>query len=300
MEKNLVEINARGGNVRHHHLSPPSSSFYQAIYSEIEEIGWEHLIRLEEDLSSLSFRVLDTNERAHSMEVVLPHGYPQSAPSITADVPYACELRWSKCSRLKDVMQQFHKHLEKLQEFWSILDDIDKNLWVVEPRQQSHSASFRRICLGNDCHVLFFINPKKPRSLPECRFFGPDLLTDSLRKSWKRNSQRWINIKPFPENLETLLGVALPAPPVTLKDNEQAECGICYVNFLPNDDELGAKSGSAVDYTCDNPNCSKSFHTICLRDWLRSITTTRQSFDVLFGKCPYCSEAVAVKLSNNE
>ncbi|MQL82105.1 hypothetical protein Taro_014579 [Colocasia esculenta] len=105
-----------------------------------------------------------------------------------------------------------------------------------------------------------------------------------------------VNSKPFPENLETLLGVALPSPPcVTLKDNELAECGICYVHCLPVDQELGAKNGITVDYTCDNPNCRKAFHTVCLRDWLRCITTTRQSFDVLFGKCPYCSEAVAVK-----
>lgn len=42
------------------------------------------------------------------------------------------------------------------------------------------------------------------------------------------------------------------------------------------DEELGAKSGGGTDYTCDNSSCSKAFHSICLGDWLRSITTTRQ------------------------
>lgn len=42
------------------------------------------------------------------------------------------------------------------------------------------------------------------------------------------------------------------------------------------DDELGAKSGSATDYTCDNITCNRTFHSVCLGDWLRSITTRRQ------------------------
>jgi len=44
----------------------------------------------------------------------------------------------------------------------------------------------------------------------------------------------------------------------------------------PPDDELGAHSGCATDYTCENPSCSRAFHSVCLRDWLRSITSTRQ------------------------
>ena len=58
---------------------------------------------------------------------------------------------------------------------------------------------------------------------------------------------------------------------------------ICSIHFcvVDIDDELGAKSGSETDYTCDNPTCSKAFHSVCLGDWLRSITTTRQYVDFL-------------------
>jgi hypothetical protein len=42
------------------------------------------------------------------------------------------------------------------------------------------------------------------------------------------------------------------------------------------DDELRDKSGTGTDYTCDNTSCKRAFHSICLMDWLRSITTTRQ------------------------
>ncbi|KAK1317805.1 hypothetical protein QJS10_CPA05g01680 [Acorus calamus] len=78
---------------------------------------------------------------------------------------------------------------EKLEEFWSTMDDIDRHLLVVDPRQASRATTYRRVDLN---------------------------------------------------------------------------------------DELEDQSGSPPDYTCDNPNCSRAVHSLCLRDWLRSITTTRQ------------------------
>ncbi|KAL9464106.1 hypothetical protein AB3S75_001830 [Citrus x aurantiifolia] len=38
--------------------SANSSSFSRSVYSEIEEVGWEHLVRLSEDLKFLSFHVM--------------------------------------------------------------------------------------------------------------------------------------------------------------------------------------------------------------------------------------------------
>ncbi|KAL4644520.1 hypothetical protein ACB092_02G170600 [Castanea dentata] len=251
-----------------------SSTFYRSVYSEIEEVGWEHLVRLGGDLTFLSFRILDEKGRLHFMEIQLDKTYPKSPPSISADVPYNFDLQWSINSRLKDVVQQFQEHLEKLQEFWSTLDDIDKSLCVIDPKQPSRSISHRQINIGNDCFIMLCIDANNPRSLPET------------------------NDKPYLENLACLLEIQLPRPTDVLKNDQQVECGICYAQCLPVDDELGAKSGSGTDYTCDNTTCSKAFHSVCLGDWLRSITTTRQSFNVLFGNCPYCSDPVAVKISN--
>ncbi|OVA16068.1 Fanconi anemia complex [Macleaya cordata] len=193
----------------------------------------------------------------------------------------------------------YTQHLEKLQEFWSTLDNIDRSLWVVGPRQPSRATSFRQINLGNECSILLSINVYDPRSLPECRFLGPDSIVDLMKKKWKRNSKRWTKDKSLVENLENLMETSFPGPPDSWRDEEQVECGICYAQCLPINDELGAKSGSGPDYTCDNSSCNRAFHSVCLGDWLRSITTTRQSFDVLFGNCPYCSGPVAVKVDSN-
>jgi hypothetical protein len=52
----------------------------------------------------------------------------------------------------------------------------------------------------------------------------------------------------------------------------------------PSDDELGTQSRCATDYTCENTSCHRAFHSLCLRDWLRSITTTRQYVEMGFLK----------------
>ncbi|XP_010463517.1 PREDICTED: E3 ubiquitin-protein ligase FANCL-like isoform X1 [Camelina sativa] len=291
-----------GGRARCEELAK-SSSFYRIVYTEIEEIGWEPLRRLGGDLTYFSFHILDKKGRAHILEIQLDRDYPKSPPSVSADVPYMFTLEWSASSRLKDVMHQFQKHLDNLQEFWSVLDDIDKSLCVVDVKQPSRASSVRRIHAGNDCIILVHIDFNDPKSLPECRFIGPlppAMHMNNLHTSWRRNSKKWSKEISFRENLECILGTELPKPPGLQEedDHQQVECGICYAQFLPTDEELGARSGTPTDYTCENISCNKSFHSLCLTDWLRSITTTRQSFDVLFGNCPYCSDPVAVKINN--
>lgn len=278
-----------------------SSSFYRKVYSEIEEVGWESLRRLGGDLTLFSFHILDNKGRAHILELQLDRDYPKCPPSLSSDVPYMFTLEWSTSSRLKDVMHQFQKHLDSLQEFWSVLDDIDKSLCVVGAKQPSRASPSRRIHAGKDCNIIAHINFNDPKSLPECRFVGTEpIAVNNLYMIWRRNSKKWSKEKSFPENLECTLATELPKPlGLQVEDDpQQVECGICYAQFLPTDEELGARSGTRTDYTCENISCNKSFHSLCLTDWLRSITTTRQSFDVLFGNCPYCSDPVAVKINN--
>lgn len=277
-----------------------SSSFYRRIYSEVEEIGWEHLVRFGEDLRLLSFRVKDKKGRVHILQITLDGTYPNHPPSISADVPYLFNLKWSINSRLEDVIQQFQKHLEKLQDFWNLMDDIDHSLLVSDLRYPQRALSHRQLNISNDCCIILSIDANDPTSLPDCRFLGSDSGVERLRGMWRKNCKRWMRDKPFSENLAHVLDIQLHGPSSIQKTDPQTECGICYAQYLPIDDELGDKSGSGTDCTCENNSCSRAFHSVCLVDWLRSITTTRQSFDVLFGNCPYCSDPIAVKMNTRK
>ncbi|KAF3790666.1 E3 ubiquitin-protein ligase [Nymphaea thermarum] len=223
------------------------ASWYRSLYAEIEEVGWENLSSFGEALTSLNFSIMDTNGKTHKLNMSLGKDYPHCAPSIVA-------------------------HIEKFQEFWSILDDIDVTLCVLEPRPSSRAATYRHVGLGNDCTLLVSIDPYNARSLPQRSDVS------------------------FRENLECILGIRLPVAPSAMDNHPQIDCGICYACYLPEDGKLGVERGSMPGYVCDNERCGRAFHVICLRDWLQSITTTRKLFDALYGNCPYCSEPVAVKI----
>ena len=66
--------------------------------------------------------------------------------------------------------------------------------------------------------------------------------------------------------------------------SQDIECGICYAYVLK------GEKRQTPDAICSNERCSRGFHPLCLYEWLRSDPSTSSSFNVLFGKCPYCGE----------
>uniref|UniRef100_A0A0E0KIH7 RWD domain-containing protein n=1 Tax=Oryza punctata TaxID=4537 RepID=A0A0E0KIH7_ORYPU len=299
------------------------AAFYSSVFAQIEEVGWERLMSSKGDggVSCLVFRVLDDQGRNHLLEITLPMNYPSIPPSLVADVPYLPKLQWSKGSRLKDVVCQFQEVMIAI--FYYMLMRGSPDHCQSKFNFITDSQYFEHIIVDG-----------------QCRFLGTDGKLDRLITNWRKYRKKWSADKKFHENLSTVLDFALPPPPsVNIEDDEQVDCGICYAKHLPIDDELGTHSGGTTDYTCENPSCSRAFHSVCLRDWLRAITTTRQyvkmierprqsfyhlhmhlsilydllvfaqfiyshllalhrSFDVLFGNCPYCSDPVAVKITD--
>ena len=45
-------------------------------------------------------------------------------------------------------------HLEKSQEFWDVMDELDYNTWVLEPEKPTRCATNRRIALGEKVSML--------------------------------------------------------------------------------------------------------------------------------------------------
>ncbi|KAH9380237.1 hypothetical protein HPB48_022148 [Haemaphysalis longicornis] len=135
-------------------------------------------------------------------------------------------LRCLQEQTLKAVYNKFKAEVDRLQEFWETMDDLDANCWVLDPVNARHSDCYRRLALGME--------------LPSRNCADP------------------------PEDVD-------------------CTCGICYSYFL---------EGHIPDTLCQNTHCSKPFHQACLAEWMRSLPSIRQNFDMFFGECPYCSEGV--------
>lgn len=61
-------------------------------------------------------------------------------------------------STLASVHSQFLINVEALSEFWSVLDEIDEQTWVLEPEKPTKADSTRRIAIGNITFILLHLN----------------------------------------------------------------------------------------------------------------------------------------------
>ncbi len=58
-------------------------------------------------------------------------------------------------------------------------------------------------------------------------------------------------------------------------------------------DALRLTGGPCPDVCrCESGTCGRPFHSQCLSEWLAAVPTTRRSFGMLFGTCPYCSHPI--------
>lgn len=265
---------------------PPPPSYYAKLIEEMNTIGWGRLHSIDNSLKSVEVTAKDKANRSHLLTMNFPADYPATMPTCSADLP--AQPKWQPTSAsITEALKQFEKMLEEFQEFWNMLDDIDNNTWVLEPERKNYSAQLRRIALGNHCSICVTVDWKRPRSIPESQFLGSDSLISPLRDSFNNNLGKWNLSKTLRENLETVLGVTFPSPKTSNKEDFSEECGICYSFRLEN---------MIPDRVCDNQKCSKGFHRSCLSSWLRAIPGAKQSFDTVFGECPYCNSPISVKM----
>ncbi|KAJ0397953.1 hypothetical protein ATCC90586_002016 [Pythium insidiosum] len=298
----------------------PSAEYYTRLMDEISAVGWPNIVGISDDLQSLELQVADAADRRHHIRVDLPHDYPRTAPTCSVDAPEAFQLHWpvakdpigASLPSLQTIITQFQAFLAGFQAFWNVLDEIDATCCVLEPHHPTRATGRRRIAVQRHVSIQLEIQPQHPRAICELRFFGNEAAISALRERWTERLFQWEEHLAVPENIERLLDVELPSPRTTAPDEFAQECGICYCYRLDNDDAQegtaprvnngkphgaseAAPASTIPDRLCDNGRCNRPFHERCLFEWLKALPTARQSFNTVFGECPYCREAISAK-----
>ncbi|XP_074805610.1 E3 ubiquitin-protein ligase FANCL isoform X5 [Natator depressus] len=191
-------------------------------------------------------------------------------------------------SSLIDIYNQFLAALESLKEFWNAMDEIDEKTWVLEPENPTRSATMRRIAIGNNVSINLEVDPRHPTMLPECYFLGADHVVNPLRMKLNNNMHLWDPDITLLQNLKEVLETDFPSRAVLEKTDFTMDCGICYAYRL---------DGAIPDQVCGDSRCGQPFHQACLFEWLQGLPSSRQSFNVIFGECPYCNKPISVKMS---
>ncbi|XP_016892727.1 E3 ubiquitin-protein ligase FANCL isoform X2 [Cynoglossus semilaevis] len=276
--KTILEVVLKG---RSECSSIPPPQYYSQLISEMETLGWNKLLFIDTHFKTLRLTAQDSAGRQHALTVKLKSKHPAEAPECSADLPLPLALTWTQQSTLEHLYSQFLLVLESLTEFWEILDEIDLNTWVLEPEKPSRSDTMRRIAIGSNASIRVEVDPRHPKMLPECCLLGAEHIVTPLRNKLNSNMHLWNPDSSVLFNLRDVLEIEFPSPATHEKSDFSVECGICYSYRLED---------AIPDQVCNDPRCGQPFHQACLYEWLRALPSSRQSFNVVFGECPYCSK----------
>ncbi|RXN23428.1 E3 ubiquitin- ligase FANCL isoform X2 [Labeo rohita] len=246
-------------------FSPPQ--YYSQLITEMETIGWDKLLFIDAEFRTLKLKAEDSAGRQHAVTVKLKSKYPTEAPEFSADLPVPLVITWTSQSTLANVHSQFLLNVEALSEFWSVLDEIDEQTWTV--------------CHSGKCPVLSAALLWHFFERIEIRVVTP------LRNKLNANMHLWNPDCSVLQNMKDVLEIEFPSPATHEKSSFSVECGICYSYRL---------ESAIPDQVCNDPRCGQPFHQVCLYEWLRGLPTSRQSFNIVFGECPYCSKPITVKM----
>nr|XP_046257686.1 E3 ubiquitin-protein ligase FANCL isoform X3 [Scatophagus argus] len=245
--------------------SIPPPQYYSQLISEMETLGWAKLLFIDTEFQTLKLKAEDSSGRQHILTVKLKS-------KSTLDLLYS----------------QFLLVLESLTKFWDILDEIDTKTWILEPEKPSRSDTMRRIAIGNNVSIKVEVDPRHPEMLPECCLLGAEHVVTPLRNRLNANMHLWNPDSSVLHNLRDVLEIEFPSPATHEKSSFSAECGICYSYRY---------EAAIPDQVCNDPRCGQPFHQACLYEWLRALPSSRQSFNIVFGECPYCSKPITVKMA---
>jgi E3 ubiquitin-protein ligase FANCL len=271
----------------------PPASFYEGLLQDLADVGWANVDDMDDSMRNIILCCTDAADRVHAVSVALPLDYPTSPPQVTAALPERFGITWTRGSTsLSGVLSQFRAALEKYQDVFDTLDDLDANCLILEPEKPLRSDAYRRLALGKHSSLRIELDVRKPtRVVPECRFLGSEAAVGPLRIRLNENMRSWdMSGAVTPRsNLETVLSLTLPPPRDATRqasaEDMGLECGICYTYRL--DD-------SVPEVACDRAECARPYHRPCLTEWLQALPDTRQSFETLFGACPYCEHPISV------
>ncbi|XP_052354520.1 E3 ubiquitin-protein ligase FANCL isoform X4 [Oncorhynchus keta] len=249
------------------------------------------LVSIDTEFRTLRLRAEDSSGRQHVVTVKLKPKHPVEAPWCSADLPVPLAMTWTPQSSLGHVHTQFLLLLESLAEFWAVLDEIDEKTWVLEPEKPSRADTMRRIAIANNVSIKVEVDTQHPKMLPECCLLGAEHVVTPLRNKLNANMHLWNPDCSILQNLRDVLEIEFPSPATHEKSSFSAECGICYAYRL---------ESAIPDQVCNDPRCGQPFHQACLYEWLRGLPSSRQSFNIVFGECPYCSKPITVKMSTQK
>ncbi|KAG2231704.1 hypothetical protein INT48_000444 [Thamnidium elegans] len=189
-------------------------------------IGFDRIETMSDTMEEIIFKTRDDANRDHLLKVMVPTEYPFVPLQISCELPNEMTEKYS----MSQVLLEHETIVKKYQVIFNCLDDLDKNMNIIEPEQPKRNDFYRRIALGNHCsfYIQFELEYQggKPKHI---RFFGSQNNVQELKSNWK--SYQWCKQESIHQNL---LNVFQVQSTIDYTNTSDIECGICYSYNLNN------------------------------------------------------------------
>ncbi|KAF7987502.1 hypothetical protein HCN44_003264 [Aphidius gifuensis] len=242
--------------------------------SDVAVLGNNDLTAIKLTYKNISI-VLEQTSLIHNPWTVVSSDLPTFSvwPSLDKCVP-----------SLVEAAKTLKARTDILQDVWDDLKFIDEYCWVIDPINPKPSHMHRRININSSLSLLLTMNPFDSTAIQDMKLLGTD--------------NKWDDDLTIIENLQTLLNIdELPKPPIDRGQHDNVligenDCCICFC--------LELDDGEIPEVICNNSKCHKNFHAACLYKWLEMGARNHVAFDVLYGKCPACKEAISCPIVKNK
>ena len=306
-------------------ISPPPLNYYATLLRQLKELGdLPHVtdIKLHKsvdaskssdnddtsDITKISVTCEDEKQRSHTWHaeihptIVLTVDLPEDFTLI--DNNLRLEKWWDdddvSAPVLPEIQRRIKQGIDLYQPLFDELDQLDSNLWILEPSLPARRCSVeRRIALWEGgASMVIVLDPEKPRAAPVLvRFVGltaaamkaaqqsKSAASDSSKSEneskamdWSASfaefvgdsdvidasAKRWSESRSVQENLELWFGAPLPSPLSSVKSDYLVECGICYTHRLPVEDLMTDDDTTPEEGALPDVKCS---NTTCNRHY---------------------------------
>ncbi|KAI9295081.1 hypothetical protein K502DRAFT_349382 [Neoconidiobolus thromboides FSU 785] len=303
----------QNNSIEHRTLSKRQlPSYLPILVNELEFIGWNKIVNLNQHFNKFQFEFEYIN-KLFLIQVEISSEYPKIPPVIDINLPKYSQQMLALNNICKQnekqlwfelILPEVKRLIFSYTDFYRILQELDDNCKIIEPDPATTKDCIRRIQIEELSFLQVEIAPSKPFNLPKILFFGNKVV--KWNQKLKENVEKWDTSLTVYKNLIQILQIDFQFQRAITTNNGQPtiECGICYcykteisyLNEEMNSEEYLTKldKSQAPTFVCSNNYCNKIYHHQCLLQAIKHLPTSRQSYHVWFGKCPYCDTLLSI------
>jgi hypothetical protein len=95
-------------------------NFPQTLTQNLDEIGWDHFVSINEDFTHLILSLQDEKQRSHLIELTLSHDYPLIPPLISLSLPFVIKLDWKPHYTLQYAVDTIQDQLSQYSNYFDV------------------------------------------------------------------------------------------------------------------------------------------------------------------------------------